>query len=252
MKIFDLLMERRSDRIVYHGTSSVFLRSILKHGLQANPPNRSFGNKEWHRESFPGVYLSASSYIARWAADAAADIHGGHPMMLRIIYRQGSGKVDEDSITDFLKSRVSFDLRKYVKDTEKTIDNVVKDTENLALRGVAFTNRSRALLRNLIRHTFEYAKQNPLEFFTGRGEYIDSPEYRQDLQKFIDSTKVFTPNDPNWDPENQSFKRDDLDKIWDHYNDMTLRITKDIGFKGHTRIISIYNPRTNQVYYKER
>jgi RNA:NAD 2'-phosphotransferase (TPT1/KptA family) len=64
MKIQDILMERRQQKtgIYFHGTSSVFLRSILKNGLMKNPPKRVYssdGIEDDDQKTFPNaVYLT--------------------------------------------------------------------------------------------------------------------------------------------------------------------------------------------------
>ena len=132
MKIYEIITERSGQQKVvtmYHGTSSVFLPSIRKFGLDPNPkPIRKPGDphpsqirklgldpipaqKSWYPDgkeallSYGGVYITTSNDVATTAAQAAAKRHGGEPILITVQYVLGSGGLDEDQANDtILKS----------------------------------------------------------------------------------------------------------------------------------------------------
>ena len=132
MKISDILLEanrQRNTRTMYHGTCSVFLKSILKNGLLANPPKRVYSSEEdAHYEkgqaSFPNaVYLTSNLDFAKEAAYWAEVKFGGHPIIVMVRYVKNSSQMDEDSfvfdISDILRKNPTKDgfithIMKYV------------------------------------------------------------------------------------------------------------------------------------------
>ena len=132
MKIHEIITERSSQQKVvtmYHGTSSVFLPSIQKFGLDPNPKpirkpgdphpsqirklgldpipaQKSFGiedGEEW--ASYGGIYLTTAKNMAQAAARSAVRNHGGDPILITVQYVLGSGGLDEDQANDtILKS----------------------------------------------------------------------------------------------------------------------------------------------------
>ena len=86
MRINELINETESlqersyqhSRIMYHGTTSEFLRSILKTGLQPQPGQKSWTGPEGaNLESLDGVYFAPDIRISARAARAAAEKHAG-------------------------------------------------------------------------------------------------------------------------------------------------------------------------------
>lgn len=107
MRFKKYLIERRmkSERIiVYHGTSSNFLRKIKSQGLQADPKkkvwdvdlNTSSGMST--RASLKGAYMTANLVTATSAALNAKQKFGGNRLIVCVLFQPRSGIPDEDSI----------------------------------------------------------------------------------------------------------------------------------------------------------
>ena len=80
---------RGKDVWLYHGTSSVFLDKILKEGLHPIPR----GGEKTFGDSSPYVFLTAAvgsglfgqAASVSWYAERAVAVHGGDPVVLRLI-----------------------------------------------------------------------------------------------------------------------------------------------------------------------
>jgi hypothetical protein len=104
-----LLEKKKQIRTVYHGTSSIFLKSILKNGLLSTPPKRTY-DRQINDYSDPaddtfsgGVYMTPDKKEAIRYAEESVDINGGVPIIIEIEYVIGSEEMDEDSITKIFK-----------------------------------------------------------------------------------------------------------------------------------------------------
>lgn len=80
------ITERRiqNTEIMYHGTTDKYLRSILKQGLLANPPVRTYSgvdDMEDGYKTFGGVYLANNKRKAISAARDAVFKFGGQPLL---------------------------------------------------------------------------------------------------------------------------------------------------------------------------
>lgn len=102
-----LLWERRTKAerlILYHGTSSTFLRKILSQGLKATPkqkvwledPGASFIQAP--RTSLKGAYLTRNIMTAKSSATTAKQKFGGNSLIVIVLFQPRSGLPDEDNI----------------------------------------------------------------------------------------------------------------------------------------------------------
>lgn len=105
MKLANLLERRgkgRHSMILYHGTSSSFLKSILKQGLVTTPKNKvwnpdgSFSGPSL--ESYFGTYLTNEVYVAKSAAKDASKKFGGNPLFVIVQIEFKSTVIDEDNV----------------------------------------------------------------------------------------------------------------------------------------------------------
>lgn len=81
-----IITERRiqNTEIMYHGTTDKYIRSILKQGLLANPPVRTYSgvdDMEDGYKTFGGVYLANNKRKAISAARDAVFKFGGQPLL---------------------------------------------------------------------------------------------------------------------------------------------------------------------------
>jgi hypothetical protein len=102
MRYTEIIAERKQQRteIMYHGTSSELVPSILKNGLQARPPRKTYDVDTYGAStaSMGGVYVADDPGFALEIAREAVDVHGGEPALVTIQYVKGSGDTDEDDI----------------------------------------------------------------------------------------------------------------------------------------------------------
>ena len=195
---------------MYHGTSSEFFDSIMKHGLLPEVGHSSYGsvNDDPAFVSYGGVYLTKNLGTAAGAALDAAQKHGGKPMIVTVQYVAGSSGIDEDFIfmswsnLVYLANRVSSNL----------ID------EALGM----FPHKVGKETRKYTEMFFRLAiaiKDNVGKDFDMYDHVLPDSQIRFVVKKIIESIK----NRPS-----------DMDG-----NIINARITRPIGFRGKTRIINI-------------
>lgn len=102
MRYQEIVTERKQQRteIMYHGTSTKLVPSILKNGLLARPPKKTYDVDTYGAEvaSMGGVYVADEQEFAETIAEEAVGTHGGEPALVTIQYVKGSGDTDEDDL----------------------------------------------------------------------------------------------------------------------------------------------------------
>ena len=102
MKINEVITERQQQKteIMYHGTSTNLVRSIMKNGLLANPPKKTYDVDTYGAStaSMGGVYVANNKEFAALIADEAVGTHGGEKALVTLQYVKGSADLDEDDI----------------------------------------------------------------------------------------------------------------------------------------------------------
>lgn len=249
--IIKALLERRRQQmdLLYHGTSSVHLRSILKNGLMANPPETTYGGSgdttfdfPVGYETFGGVYLTNSLVKAKNAAHSSVSRFGGEPIVVAVNYVIRSGEADEDMITDVMVKDIRFmlenfwetDQEEYDSFTEYEQNNREEVLENLMSSAMEHFNnigfpspRFESLLREAYTYILDYVDEEHLDG-------LIMAQLRHDF-KFTDLI--------------ESMMREL--RINHHgYHDFSIRVVRDIGFRGKTRIHSIFHADTSEFYYK--
>ena len=102
-------------QIMYHGTSSTFLPSILAQGLLPDPPRRVWAEDKAARESgfqatrrsLKGVYLSDKLFQARKGAYNAVRQFGGHELIVIAQIQMRAAYADEDDLRCQLERAVA-------------------------------------------------------------------------------------------------------------------------------------------------
>jgi ribosomal protein L13 len=238
MRINEILSERRiqDTAIMYHGTSSVFLRSILKQGLLPNPGQTSWdGGGEMI--SLGGVYMAPQTRTALKAGQGAVEKHGGEIIIIEIQSVYLSGTPDEDQVFDHILELVYQGYRRNyaAPDDPKTIFN----SAILRLKH-SFTLNQQAVdkIKNFIQVAIQVANKLNLPKDLGLSDaskkLVVQPEIRALMLDILNSLKVVYKKDSKYDIYNRN-----------------VRITRPIGFRGKTRIIKIYNYNTKEVYYSD-
>lgn len=115
MKFKQYLIERRmkSERmILYHGTSSKFLSTILSKGLQADPKKKvwdvdtNVSSTSSSRVSLHGAYMTRNIMTALSSAGRSVDKFGGNRIVLSILFQPRSGVPDEDSVRYYINGAI--------------------------------------------------------------------------------------------------------------------------------------------------
>lgn len=100
--------------VMFHGTSSVFLRSILKQGFIPDPREKTWSddpNAGWHRASrasLPGTYFTENVMTAISSSTNTIKKVGGNPIYVVALIQQRSGLVDEDQIVNLIERMREF------------------------------------------------------------------------------------------------------------------------------------------------
>jgi len=237
MKITELITERRQQNIsvVYHGTSSNFVRSILKTGLSPVPPKRSWGDSDKmgaDKESLPGIYLTPRLDYAQTAAKQSVELNGGTPTLITVQYVSGSGGLDEDNITGIVCYAVSEDYDAFIKDFDHQFLDIISRVKD-RLKNTALNNRSIEILKQLVKVAVNITSKNYEEVQgTEFRSILSNPQFRQLLIKFTESVKVHSSENPDWTSEH-------------------IKVTRIIGFSGKTKIVKIEDLKTKAVYYEK-
>ena len=229
MLVSELLVERRLQRtrIMYHGTSSVFLPSIMKYGLLPYVPHKSYGAGEPESHSLGGVYLSADDEIAQFAAYDAVQFHGGEPIIITVQYVIGSGGLDEDLIfssfigigrSNLYKNRQRVDFETFLK---KSVSSAIEE----------FTRHGKPTIST---------KKFIEEFFTMM--------YKRIVDTIIPNTMTET---VMLDQVLREIIVDILESTKDPSMINVVRVTRPIKFRGKTRITQIVNTRTGEILYRK-
>lgn len=110
LTVDELLLEFKSR--LYHGTSSIFIDSILKKGLLGTPPQRYYSTEPSGWSSMApiegAVYLGTDISLAANAANNVTDRHGGFPVIVVMDAnlddpgRRKLFKPDEDYLLDLI------------------------------------------------------------------------------------------------------------------------------------------------------
>jgi hypothetical protein len=222
MKLIDLT-ERNQQKtmIMYHGTSDLFFKDILKHGLLANPPKRTYDSENGNvgYETYGGVYLTNKFLDARDAARYAVEVSGGYPIIVNVQYVMGSGNIDEDRITyiinniiydihhDYLQMDYEGSFEKYTQEyvgdiLDGYIDTAMSRLENIGSLGLPV----REAVENVIKLVLEVVGDREIQYQDIMTIVVDYPEYKQYIE--IIMRNITTKNPSN------------------------VQILRNIGFKG--------------------
>lgn len=251
--LFETRMQRT--QLMYHGTASSLVPSILKFGLVAEPPKRTYSRdtdvEQQGYDSYGGVYLSKDIDLAKDAAHTAAKAHGGDPVLITVQYVLTSGTVDEDEITALFLSALlhEFDtynmksvaeqINRYRSTIERDVLNLIVNYKTRSMMNyhptgeIQFTPDTVAQFRTIISKSLDVlvdsAEETPE---TDGGYYIEYyllPKLRYNSVYDRAITQLF--------------------KLLRSRNSTTVRVARNVGFKGKTRILSIQNLKTKKMLY---
>jgi len=171
-------LEEATSRLMYHGTSTRFLRSILKKGLVPNPKKQRWGkDMDSTRQNVQPVatldgyvYLAKSGYLARDIAIDAAKKFGGQPLVAVAQVSLNSLAVDHDDLTGPVNDAIWSIAKKRAPGDEKSRKSWLLGW----LLGVE-TGRKIAVgdeFGKILKDYIGDDGKNPLKFKKGRGEGV--------------------------------------------------------------------------------
>ena len=254
MRINELINETESlqersyqhSRIMYHGTTSEFLRSILKTGLQPQPGQKSWTGPEGaNLESLDGVYFAPDIRISARAARAAAEKHGGKPMMIAAQVVTDSGTPDEDLIFHSAMRNAFLSLKDgrpqdAWTQTQADLKWAIKPTQQTQVKMGEFIKQA----QDIIQRDGLLTQANPVDI---EGYLLKQQELKDLMPGVLATMRMNT--DPRLDPSNHQVGN--------------ARILRPVAFRGKTRIIKIweipprgFDPRDSsrprgEVYYTD-
>lgn len=253
MKIHEIITERSGQQKVvtmYHGTSSVFLPSIQKFGLNPNPAQKSFGLEDGEAwASYGGIYLTTAKNMAQAAARSAVRNHGGEPILITVQYVLGSGGLDEDQANDtiiksFFLSSNSVDFAKklanellskykivYPIGSYQDFINLYKLMKKRYLMWIKADPDPNGIFKRT-NSTFWTASELAYNMMSeDLYVYLAHEPYRNLVKKIIEKTKVSKPELTYSKPDSEGNIY--IDKF------TNVRVTRPITFRGKTRIVDI-------------
>lgn len=245
MQIKEILTERNQQKtlIVYHGTSSHFKRTLLKQGLLANPPKRTYNvsnpdadiesDSEWEVATYGGIYVTTDPAYAKGAAHVTVDklretvpASDNQIMMLTIQYVIGSAGIDEDFVLETLESAVMSYQQQLLAVTKPTTQ----------LTSAMSTQFMKLFQKENFGTMAQYMPQLLAQYFTNLINVL-IPMQSVQRAEFLD--EFIANNNRNTVLKTGTIKI--MDNISGNYKDMptNFRIDRDIGFKGKTRILQM-------------
>lgn len=242
MRAYEFLIERNYQQtdVLYHGTSDVFLRTILKQGLIVNPNQRNLVGGEdesLQLRQQQGVYFTNDQPYAKMAAQSASEKFGGRPIIIVINRTRNYGVAGREAESKLLD--IGLRVRQF--------------------QGYGDDNYVQTALKSLPRGKYG---QNIMQYVQ---------EYFEILFNMLDSNPDLDPATTNdWNEKNirkrklintpelfgmlekiSAEARPDTSEQGDTNRELVnIRILNNIGYSGKTRIILIYDLLTNKVYYQ--
>jgi hypothetical protein len=251
--LFETRMQRT--QLMYHGTSSNLVPSILKFGLVANPPRRTYSRdtdvEQQGYDSYGGVYLSKNIDLAKDAAYTAVKAHGGDAVMITVQYVLTSGTIDEDEITALFLSALIHEFESYSVESMAGQIKQHRPTIERDLLNLIVNYKTRSMMNYHPTGEIKFTPDAVAQFKTIISTALDA----------LISAAEDTPNtESSYYIEYYLLPKLRYNTVYDHAmmqlfkllrsrNPTTVRVTRNIGFKGKTRILSIQNLETKQILY---
>jgi hypothetical protein len=267
MRIAEIIVEEgRQPVMMFHGTSSALLRSILSNGIMPNPPGKTWAADPHasvyspSRASLEGSYWTTNLMTSLSSAWNTCKKFGGDRMIVCALIQEQSAFADEDSIN----TKISFAFN----DTMAAIQPGVRP-DAIAIHLYSFIHKPDMLTRAI-----ELFKQNLHKVLAGGAKMPIDPRMSQKLfndyfmrkaaheihndkyylTRFFQSGEEL-PHIPTVDEAENAF-HEDLEWVTRRYRatafssnetfNHTLRITQSVGFRGANRITCIIAEQMDQ------
>jgi len=267
MRYKEIILERKQQRteIMYHGTSSKLVPSILKNGLLARPPKKTYDVDTYGAEtaSMGGVYVADDPGFALEIAREAVGIHGGDPALVTVQYVKGSGDADEDDLVAAISDAAKTVMKAVAKNRpDKTpdwlprdfdqenrskspydglgypdqgwaVDEMIKKPDSASDRIATVTTEILSKKSKPSRAATKIIKQIALKLLKHASEYDDARK-RWNAISFEAFDIVRTDMEDLLDKLMRQVSPESRDK-----KQSARRIDRDIKFRGKTRILKI-------------
>jgi len=242
--------------VMFHGTSSVFLRSILKQGFIPDPREKRWAddsNAGWHRSSrasFPGTYFTENVTTAMSSATNTTSKFGGNSVYVVALIQQRSGLVDEDYIVSVIETGTlnnTSNIAELWKDLHGDSEGRYRSTDYIRkvyarwLKDVVtrLDINERSISQPVMQELFiaivtrkaAYLGKQTSSYVT-YGLTLPEPReaeqrYRKALDVFIHKVKALATNYRKGFPPRETFMHN-------------VRITEPVTYRGHNRILAVY------------
>ena len=256
MKIFEIAesLRQRRTRVMYHGTSSVFLKSILKHGLITKPTKRMYSGTPTfdfgvnsYLASFDGVYVGPK-FTAVKSAKQTAKKFGGEPIIIELQWVIGTNHADEDDFTEILLNAISLVMMYYTY--QQLLDLGIGHEEFEYLYDAFESNVIRKLdksthITNLDHPRLEHVQTELRNYFDLMITHLFEQAYEfRETKQYSRLEDGVGPNYSDLDklrfnPEYIKFVERFARLVRDHDNSSTFKIPFDIKFSGKNKILKI-------------
>lgn len=268
MKIKDLFEAKfRKPILMYHGTSTAFLRSILKHGLLPNPkqkiwkddPDASIYTQS--RASLLGAYFSSHFMVAYSSSGNSVRKYPGNRLMILAKIQTQSAKADEDSISGYLNISYNQAFGGNYSDNYRVVSEIYYDYpeqyETIKTKFIEILHKKLSVNKNkpvppqLLSDTFDSISLRIIAYGNKEDKWLFSR---------INNKPTNIPSTIEAEERLLQIK----DKLTSYYRESaidsnrfahTLRITEPVGFSGANRITHIielpYRPKTDNLEDKK-
>jgi len=247
------ITERRiqNTEIMYHGTTDKHLRSILKQGLLANPPKRTYdvdNDMGDGYQTFGGVYLANNQRKATAAATDAVFQFGGRPIIVVVQYVQGSGNIDEDLFTNIIQQDINYAARSHEAEAEENPDAYEGIEDYSVYTEIEREQALNNLVDSATAHFERYGRFGQPFVSTLRAAFAYVLD-NVDLD-IIYSNQMMASlrNDTKFVSMIETLMRNLFPARNRDAEDLAVQITRNIGFRGKTKIIRIETTRGQVIW----
>ena len=276
MRFNELVTERRQQRtqIMYHGTSSNLVPSILKNGLLARPPKKTYDVDTYGAEtaSMGGVYVASEPEYALAIAEESVETHGGEPALVTIQYVKGSADTDEDDLVAAIADAAKIVMKDVAqRRPDKNPDWLPRDFDKenrpkTRYDGLSYPDEGWAVDQMIAKpdSASNSITKASMEILNRKGKPSQGAVkiIKQIALNLLAHAKQYDDARDRWNAigfEAFDVIRTEMEELLDKLmrqvspdkkdtNQAARRIDRDIKFKGKTRILKIESPVGNTVY----
>lgn len=259
MRLREILSEAkfRKPAVMFHGTSSVFLREILKKGLDPNPKSRVYDKDAdimgtgLSKQTLGGIYFSKTFRVANGAAYNAATKFGGNSLIVIAQIAEQSSFADEDMVSNEMLDAYKAALGIQHSGPNRRVIEIVHNSEAKQKAVEEFTNKVHESLSERDDMPIQWPGYgrvfNLITAFYIEQILKDDPSlnnvYRKELKDLVDSGIDYRDGTNSIRVAQDMMSRRYKDSVyiepgeWERFH--ALRVTEPVTFSGSNRILSI-------------